>query len=107
MSEPTLSPSLRACFVAAMGDAKARRNEFVTLEHLLLALLREDRTREILRACGADSQKLNRDLKNYLDRDLESLPKNVKSEPEQTMRTSPVAMAGVVGSPTTWARLPR
>ena len=85
MSDPTLSPSLRACFVTALDDAKARRNEFITLEHLLLALLHEERTREILRACGADSQKLYRDLKAYLDHELEPLPKNVKAEPEQTV----------------------
>jgi ATP-dependent Clp protease ATP-binding subunit ClpA len=68
-----------------MADARQRRNEYITSEHLLLAMLREDRAREILQACGADLKKLQRDLKIYLDRDQESLAHGVQAEPQQTV----------------------
>jgi ATP-dependent Clp protease ATP-binding subunit ClpA len=69
----------------AIEDTQQRRHEYVTLEHLLLALTRDDRAQEILQACGADIKKLGQDLKRYLDENLEQLPDDVELEPEQTM----------------------
>ncbi|MBI4790822.1 MAG: ATP-dependent Clp protease ATP-binding subunit ClpA [Chloroflexi bacterium] len=85
MSEPTLPQSLRQCMHDAWVDARARRHEFITLEHLLLALLREERAHDILRACGADLDKLQKELKKYLDKNLQPLPGRTPVEPEQTV----------------------
>jgi ATP-dependent Clp protease ATP-binding subunit ClpA len=85
MSTPTIPDSLRQSLMNAIEDTQQRRHEYVTLEHLLLALTRDDRAREILQACGADIKKLGQDLKRYLDQNLEQLPDDVELEPEQTM----------------------
>ncbi len=85
MSTPTIPEMLRQSLVAALAEARQRRNEYITLEHLLLALTREARASEILRACGADLKKLQQDLNTYLDENLEKLPDKVKLEPEETL----------------------
>ncbi len=85
MSEPSIPQSLRQSMVDALADARQRRHEYVTLEHLLLALLREARARDILQACGADLKKIQQELKTYLDKTLPTLPKNARAEPEQTV----------------------
>jgi ATP-dependent Clp protease ATP-binding subunit ClpA len=85
MSAPLLSESLRKCLIEALEDARRRRHEYITLEHLLLALTHEKRASEILRACGADSQQLRQDLGAYLEENQEQLPHNLQLEPEQTI----------------------
>lgn len=85
MSNPTIPNSLRQCMNDALKDARQRRHEHITLEHLLLAMLREERTREILQACGVNLNRLKADLETYLDQNLEPLPRNIKFEPEQTV----------------------
>ncbi len=85
MSEPTLPQSLRQCIADSLADARRRRHEFVTLEHLLLSLLRDERAKDILQACGANTKKLQQDLKNYLDKNIEVLPAKERVEPEETI----------------------
>src|SRR5438477_5575729 len=66
-------------------DAAGRfRHEFVTLEHLLFALLEDSAAREILFNCGADLAELSRALDEYFQNVLEKLPENVRQIPELT-----------------------
>ncbi|MCC6596851.1 MAG: hypothetical protein IT477_10125, partial [Rhodanobacteraceae bacterium] len=44
-------------------DAREQRHEFMTVEHLLLALLDNASAVGVLRACGADLARLARDLR--------------------------------------------
>jgi ATP-dependent Clp protease ATP-binding subunit ClpA len=85
MSEPTIPQAIRQCLIDAMTGARQRRNEYVTCEHLLRAMLRDERARDILKACGADLKKLQNDLKVFLDQKLESLPPETEVEPQQTV----------------------
>jgi ATP-dependent Clp protease ATP-binding subunit ClpA len=50
----------------AFREARDRRHEFMTIEHLLLALLDNPAAAEVLRACGAHLDKLKRDLQIYI-----------------------------------------
>src|SRR5512140_2519396 len=79
----TVTKALQLTLQAAVADAKKRRHEYVTLEHLLHAMTRDKIATEILLACGADLELLARELEEYLDRTLESLP-NRSQDPEQT-----------------------
>ena len=45
------------------------RHEYLTLEHLLLALTREPKTQKILVACGANVKRLRQRLETFLDGD--------------------------------------
>jgi len=85
MSTPILPESLHNCLVGALEDARRRRHEYVMLEHLLLALIHEERGREVLQACGANLKKLRQDLESYLDENIEQLPQNFDIPPEQTL----------------------
>jgi ATP-dependent Clp protease ATP-binding subunit ClpA len=65
-----------------VGEARRRRHEYVTLEHLLHAMTKDKVASEVLLACGADLKALERELEEYLDRTLESLA--ATQDPEQT-----------------------
>ena len=51
-------------------EAREQRHEFMTVEHLLLALLENPSATAVLRACGADLDKLGRDLRSILNDDF-------------------------------------
>src|SRR3990172_1634459 len=79
----TVTKELQITLQAAVAEAKKRRHEYVTLEHLLHAMTKDKVATEILLACGADLELLARELEDYLDPTLESLP-NRTQDPEQT-----------------------
>lgn len=54
-----LSKDLEFSINLAFREARDRRHEFMTVEHLLLALLDNPAAAEVLRACGARLDKLN------------------------------------------------
>jgi ATP-dependent Clp protease ATP-binding subunit ClpA len=78
----TVSKELQQTLQAAVGEARRRRHEYVTLEHLLHAMTKDKVASEVLLACGADLKALERELEEYLDRTLESLSST--QDPEQT-----------------------
>jgi ATP-dependent Clp protease ATP-binding subunit ClpA len=47
-------------------EARERRHEFMTVEHLLLALLDNPSAAAVMRACGADLSKLGSDLRSII-----------------------------------------
>jgi ATP-dependent Clp protease ATP-binding subunit ClpA len=57
-----LEVSLHMAFV----EARQKRHEFITVEHLLLALLDNPSAAEALRACGANSEQLRQDLGKFI-----------------------------------------
>ena len=61
-----LSKDLEFSINLAFREARERRHEFMTIEHLLLALLDNPAAAEVLRACGAHLDKLKRDLQIFI-----------------------------------------
>jgi len=57
-----LEVSLHMAFV----DARQKRHEFITVEHLLLALLDNPTAAEVLRACGANMDELRKNLSQHI-----------------------------------------
>jgi ATP-dependent Clp protease ATP-binding subunit ClpA len=68
----------------AVNDARDRRHEYLTLEHLLLALLQDRIAVNVIRHCGGDVAALKDDLEKYLSEGLEQLPETDDRMPEQT-----------------------
>ena len=50
----------------ALLDARARRQELVTVEHLLLSLSQESGVRKVLIACGLDLDNFQRELSAFI-----------------------------------------
>src|SRR5512133_1532373 len=78
----TVSKELQQTLQNAVGEARRRRHEYVTLEHLLHAMTKDKVASEVLLACGAYLKALERELAEYLDRTLEAL--SASQDPEQT-----------------------
>ena len=66
-----LSKELEESLNQAFKEAREKRHEFITVEHLLLALLDNNSAYSVLKACGIDFESLRNDLRTYL---LESTP---------------------------------
>ena len=58
-----LEVSLHMAFV----EARQKRHEFITVEHLLLALLDNPTAAEVLRACAANIEELRRSLTEFIN----------------------------------------
>ena len=80
----SITKELESSLRLAFAEAKARRHEHVTLEHLLYALLRDPVATRILRACGARLPELKRDLEQHLQESQGQLPDGFDRDPEQT-----------------------
>src|SRR5438309_7933051 len=80
----SITKELESSLRLAFAEAKARRHEHVTLEHLLYALLRDPVATRILRACGARLLELKRDLESHLQESQPQLPEGSERDPEQT-----------------------
>ncbi len=70
---PSFSNSLEQAIHAALALANARRHEFATLEHLLLALLDEPDAARVMNACSVDTEDLRKTLIEFIDDDLSTL----------------------------------
>ncbi|HEX8616789.1 MAG TPA: ATP-dependent Clp protease ATP-binding subunit ClpA [Thermoanaerobaculia bacterium] len=68
-----IAKPLQASFEFAVNEAIRRRHEYVTLEHLLFALLHDRTVNDVVRACGGDVEKLKKQLDEFIDRTYEQL----------------------------------
>jgi len=62
-----IAQELEVSLHMAFMDARQKRHELITVEHLLLAMIDNPTAAEVLRACGADTEKLRKDLLGYID----------------------------------------
>ncbi len=61
-----LSKELESTLNRAFKEARAERYEFMTVEHLLLALLDNSTAAKVLRSCGANLEDLKNELKAFI-----------------------------------------
>jgi len=69
-----LSKDLELTLNAAFKSAREKRHEFMTVEHLLLALLDNESAIKVLNACGADLNKLRNELADFVDSTTPLIP---------------------------------
>jgi ATP-dependent Clp protease ATP-binding subunit ClpA len=69
-----LSKDLEVTLNEAFRDAKAKRHEFMTVEHLLLALLNNEVALDVLEKVGADVEALRGDLQEYIESSTPLIP---------------------------------
>jgi ATP-dependent Clp protease ATP-binding subunit ClpA len=80
-----LSSELEYCLNDAFHRAREARHEYLTVEHLLLAILDTPKVREILRACGADLTKLKQELKDHVDQATPHVEESEEREVQPTL----------------------
>ena len=69
-----LSRELEVTLNLAFKNAREKRHEFMTVEHLLLALLDDASASNVLKACGADITTLRQDLVEFIDSTMTTIP---------------------------------
>jgi ATP-dependent Clp protease ATP-binding subunit ClpA len=79
-----LSKELEFTLNQAFKNAREKQHEFMTIEHLLLALLDNPTAAQVLRACGADIELLRRDIDSFLE---ETTPLILDEENRETQPT--------------------
>jgi ATP-dependent Clp protease ATP-binding subunit ClpA len=80
-----LSKELEFTLNHAFREAREKLHEFMTVEHLLLALLDNPTAAVVLRACGADIEKLRSELKHYITETTPLLSKHDTRETQPTL----------------------
>lgn len=78
-----LDKELEYTLNVAFKDARSKRHEFVTVEHLLLALLDNSSSLDVLKACGANIARLRSNLVEFIDRTTPVIPLNVHDRDTQ------------------------
>ncbi|HEX2585967.1 MAG TPA: ATP-dependent Clp protease ATP-binding subunit ClpA, partial [Steroidobacteraceae bacterium] len=76
---------LELCLNEAFQSAREARHEFMTVEHLLLAIIDTPKVREVLRACGADMLRLRKELQEFIDQTTPRLKEGDDREVQPTL----------------------
>ena len=69
-----LNKDLESTLNEAFNEARQARHEFMTVEHLLLALLNNPAAKEALLACGADLEQLTREIRLFIEQTTPLIP---------------------------------
>ncbi|NDV23429.1 ATP-dependent Clp protease ATP-binding subunit ClpA [Desulfovibrio sp. JC022] len=80
-----LSKALEQALTSAVNEVRLRNHEFLTLEHLLYAIIQEEVGADVIAGCGAELPKLRSQLERFFDENLEPLPTGVDTEVVQTL----------------------
>jgi ATP-dependent Clp protease ATP-binding subunit ClpA len=71
-----IAKALQATFELAVSEAVRRHNEYVTLEHLLFALLHDRQVVDVIRACGGEVEPLKIQLDEFIEKTYERIEEN-------------------------------
>ena len=78
-----LSKDLEITLNLAFKGARSKRHEFMTVEHLLLALIDNESAANVLRACGADLSQLRKELMEFVDSTTPLIPEQDRERETQ------------------------
>ncbi len=80
-----LTKDLEFTLTQAFHQARERRHEYMTVEHLLLSLLDNPSAAKVLRACGVDEGKLRSDISAFIEETTPLIPAGDKRETQPTI----------------------
>ncbi len=80
-----LSKELESSLNRAFNDARDNRHEYITVEHLLLALLDNSSANSVLQACGTDLSLIRSELQEYLEKNTPVFSDVVSGEVQPTL----------------------
>ena len=80
-----ISKELEFIIEATIRDAKTRGHEYITVEHLLYALLHDEKGIEIIGACGGDVAGLKSQVERFFEEHVPKFPKISDDMPQPTV----------------------
>ena len=85
MVAPRITTALQDSIRRALEDAELRRSEYVTLEHLLLALIDDPQAKAAMLKCGTDVETLRNELEEFIESQVPTIPEGQDREAQQTI----------------------
>ena len=80
-----LDKNLEVTLNNVFNEARDQHHEYVTVEHLLLALLDNSSAAQVLRACGANLNELHSELSKFIQENASLLSESDKPETQPTL----------------------
>ena len=80
-----LSKELEFTLNRAFKEARAKHHEYMTVEHMLLSLLDNPTAAKVLRACGADAERLRREITAFIEETTPRIPEHEDRDTQPTL----------------------
>ncbi|MGE4596558.1 MAG: ATP-dependent Clp protease ATP-binding subunit ClpA [Methylophilaceae bacterium] len=80
-----IAQELEVSLHMAFMDARQKRHELITVEHLLLAMLDNSSATEVLKSCGADLLKLRNDISKHIQEHTPIVPGTEEVDTQPTL----------------------
>ncbi|VFU07190.1 ATP-dependent Clp protease ATP-binding subunit ClpA [Methylocella tundrae] len=93
---PSFSRNLEQSLHRALAVANERHHEYATLEHLLLSLTDDSDASAVLRACSVDLDHLKKNLRDYIDQELDNLVSDGREDAKPTAGFQRVIQRAVI-----------
>ncbi len=93
---PSFSRNLEQSLHRALAVANERHHEYATLEHLLLSLTEDVEAAAVLRACSIDLDLLKKNLREYIEQELENLVSDGREDAKPTAGFQRVIQRAVI-----------
>ena len=93
---PSFSRNLEQSLHRALAIANEKNHEYATLEHLLLSLTDDAEASAVLRACSIDLDLLRKNLRDYIERELENLVSDGREDAKPTTGFNRVIQRAVI-----------
>jgi ATP-dependent Clp protease ATP-binding subunit ClpA len=90
-----LTPELEGAIREALDDASRRGHEFSGLEHLLLALLKDEKTADVVKHCGGSVTRLHGKLEAFLETEIKPLAEEDRERAQPTLAFARVIQRAV------------
>jgi len=93
---PSFSRNLEQSLHRALAAANERHHEYATLEHLLLSLVDDTDAAAVMRACSVELDTLRKNLRDYIDQELENLVTDGRDDAKPTAGFQRVIQRAVI-----------
>lgn len=80
-----IAQELEVSLHMAFMDARRKRHEFISVEHLLLAMIDNPSAVDVLRACGTNLEQLKKQLSDFIDEHTPTIPGEHEVETQPTL----------------------
>lgn len=80
-----INKELEITIEATIRDAENRRHEYLTVEHILFAVLHDEWGIDIIANCGGDIVKIKSLLEDFFEKKIPKIPDDTDSYPEPTI----------------------